>query len=405
MGFRFSAVRAGALALVVFALGAVPTVAAESPQANIIGGTTVTDISTWPYIVAVSASTNISSIQNGQFCDGTLIAPQWVVTAGHCDDAAGGAAPNYVQIGSAVLGSGGEVIAVDAAYRHPSYAETASTVKNDIALLHLSSAPANAASVAATRAATSDDPPSGATVNIAGWGSVVANPSTGSDYPLDLQETTVNVVDTASCQTTYGSANVTASNICAKASGRDACYGDSGGPMTYNGKLVGIVSWGSGCASSLPGVYTRVSSYAAWIESHIDGTSSDSSDLGSSPTDSTGGDGSSTTAVTPALSVSIPGRSTLSSGRRRVVVAVEFARPAGTAAAAACRGAVGVGVRVLGRTTFAYGTVHAASGKCRARVAVRVAKAAKGRTATVSTLFYGNTSVASAKKSSRLKIR
>ena len=56
--------------------------------------------------------------------------------------------------------------------------------------------------------------------------------------------------------------------------GKDACDGDSGGPLVIEStegkfELVGITSWGKGCGEpNQPGVYTRVSSFLSWIESH-----------------------------------------------------------------------------------------------------------------------------------------
>jgi V8-like Glu-specific endopeptidase len=57
-------------------------------------------------------------------------------------------------------------------------------------------------------------------------------------------------------------------NLCAFSYTQDTCQGDSGGPMleTSSGKQVGIVSWGLGCASATPGVYTDVGYYSGWIE-------------------------------------------------------------------------------------------------------------------------------------------
>lgn len=60
--------------------------------------------------------------------------------------------------------------------------------------------------------------------------------------------------------------------ICANATNppRDACQGDSGGPLVARNHLIGIVSWGEGCADiSYPGVYTRVSEYESWIRQKL----------------------------------------------------------------------------------------------------------------------------------------
>ncbi|XP_065363671.1 serine protease 53-like [Calliphora vicina] len=104
--------------------------------------------------------------------------------------------------------------------------------------------------------------PSGTICTVSGWG------STGYSYISDtLMEATVPIVGYDTCNTNYG--NISAGMLCAgymQTGGVDACQGDSGGPLVCNGVLVGIVSWGQGCAQpGYPGVYTNVSYYNNWI--------------------------------------------------------------------------------------------------------------------------------------------
>lgn len=70
---------------------------------------------------------------------------------------------------------------------------------------------------------------------------------------------------------------VTESQYCAHDPNKmkDSCQGDSGGPLqiyppgSFSAKVVGVVSFGIGCGSEWPGVYTRVAYYLDWIESHV----------------------------------------------------------------------------------------------------------------------------------------
>uniref|UniRef100_A0A3Q2VVJ8 Transmembrane serine protease 7 n=1 Tax=Haplochromis burtoni TaxID=8153 RepID=A0A3Q2VVJ8_HAPBU len=93
---------------------------------------------------------------------------------------------------------------------------------------------------------------------------------------LVLQKAEVSVMSQTECKKQYGI--ISPRMLCAgvPSGGRDACKGDSGGPLSCQAPgggrwfLIGIVSWGSGCGRpNLPGVYSRVTKFTSWIYSHI----------------------------------------------------------------------------------------------------------------------------------------
>jgi trypsin len=79
----------------------------------------------------------------------------------------------------------------------------------------------------------------------------------------------VPIVSREECNKAYGAyGGITVNMICAGVTGggKDACQGDSGGPLVVDGKLVGIVSWGAGCADPLyPGVYSNVATLKSFV--------------------------------------------------------------------------------------------------------------------------------------------
>merc|ERR1712133_231706 len=115
------------------------------------------------------------------------------------------------------------------------------------------------------------------------------------DQPLQcaLKEAIVNILKPSDtkCSNFLGDSSST-TRLCAWAKGTDSCQGDSGGPLTVaeNGKyvLLGVVSYGSGCATEHPGVDARVQGFLPWIKNIIaDGECSSSSSGSASSTGAT----------------------------------------------------------------------------------------------------------------------
>ena len=230
----------------------------------IVGGEEV-PIANHPWQVALLRG---QQTDRSQFCGGSLVAPDTVVTAAHCIDSwfvQKDPARVDVLIGTANTQQGGERIKVRSVALHPSW--NSRNNDYDVAVLRLATPATQGRAVPIHTDVVATLPKTGTWVT--GWGAI-GEGRPGSDLLLGVE---VPVVANTECNKpeSYGG-RVTAQMLCAgeRAGGKDSCQGDSGGPLTHNQRLIGIVSWGAGCARELKyGVYTRVSSVAPWIRSQM----------------------------------------------------------------------------------------------------------------------------------------
>ncbi|KAI9370023.1 trypsin-like cysteine/serine peptidase domain-containing protein [Aspergillus egyptiacus] len=237
----------------LFALSLAAAAAPVLAEEAIVGGDDA-DITEYPYQIAL--------LSTGQLiCGGSIISPQYVVTAGHCT-AGLSASSLSIRVGSTQASSGGTTIPISAITVHPDY--NAATVENDISILTLGEELSFDSSIQAIDLPSSA-PTAGTTVTATGWGAT----SEGGATSEVLQYVDVPVVGRQECASSYaGYGEVTEAMICAGESGKDACQGDSGGPLAADGTLVGITSWGNGCARpGYPGVYTNVAYFRDFIQS------------------------------------------------------------------------------------------------------------------------------------------
>lgn len=242
---------------------------AESKQRpdnrRIVGGK-VAERGKHPWQVALLAA-KINGAGEAFFCGGSVLNARWIVTAAHCVDRRTHPSQVHVLVGVQDLTSGGNRVAVEDINVHAGY--NSATKDNDVAVLKLAT-PVDSLAIpliSPTHEAALLSP--GASLTVTGWGATVEDGS-GTTKLMELRVPYVEA-DICNDRLSYNG-RVTGNMICAgfPQGQKDSCQGDSGGPLTAwpGGKpvLVGIVSWGEGCArADKYGVYTRIANYEQWI--------------------------------------------------------------------------------------------------------------------------------------------
>ncbi|XP_014237612.1 chymotrypsin-1-like [Trichogramma pretiosum] len=240
-------------------------------SSDIINGRNVSSPLVRPFQVSLQ-------IFEKHFCGGAILNPSWIVTAAHC---------TYRFSDPSIV----KVIAGTIYYKKPGEKRTASRIvvhedydhakhRNDISLIKVESPfkinakqspiplPAPHERVAANRRA-----------ELSGWGNLYVHGPT----PDRLQIVDLYTVNQRACVASYEKHQISVyeTNLCAinnrTSERRGQCNGDSGGPLTLDGKLIGVVSWSikdPDCGSmKYPAVYTRVSEYIDWIRKGTTGGS------------------------------------------------------------------------------------------------------------------------------------
>ncbi|XP_076443758.1 trypsin-3-like [Babylonia areolata] len=239
---------------------------------RIVGGT-LADRKEYPWQVSIR-------YLDYHICGGTLIDSHHVLTAAHCFQMSN-VPLNYwsvaIGVNDITYVSHSNIRTVSGIYHHANFNNI--TNWNDIAIMKLSK-PVDLTGPYARAACLPQEGEStdNRICTVTGWG----HTQSGGHGEKYLREVDIPIITNDMCSyylERFGRRGIiTEKQICAglDEGGKDACQGDSGGPLVCFDqarnawKVMGIVSWGYGCAMRYtPGVYTRVSSYLDWIHQAV----------------------------------------------------------------------------------------------------------------------------------------
>jgi transmembrane serine protease 11D len=231
-------------------------------------------IENFPWQVALVDGSQPES-RRTQFCGGTIIAPDLIITAAHCVETMDKPSLVDVVAGAAAYEYGGQRVKVRQILIHDKWKllktpadrmnRTLRDFDFDVALLRLETRLQLGRPI--TLAQTTPEPKS--STWLSGWGAT----SEGGSGTRYLNAAVVTIVEHNECNAP-GSYDhqLTPHMLCAgkRDGSKDACKGDSGGPLVtgplLQERLVGIVSNGIGCGQPGKfGIYTDVASIAAWV--------------------------------------------------------------------------------------------------------------------------------------------
>ncbi|XP_048458982.1 transmembrane protease serine 3-like [Rhincodon typus] len=234
---------------------------------RIVGGN-VSMVGNWPWQASLH-------FDGQHLCGGSIIASQWIATAAHCviEFIFLSSWKVYVGIVEQPLTDSSSYVVEKIIY-HKKY--KGRTYDYDIALIKLARPLMFNDWIQPICLPNSGQEFAEGTVCwISGWG---LTDEGADEISVSLMEAQVPLISNHVCsRPEIYYKRISSRMICAGylQGGIDSCQGDSGGPLACKEnnawKLVGITSWGAGCANqNKPGVYARVTEYLDWIHKQME---------------------------------------------------------------------------------------------------------------------------------------